>query len=120
MNNQHGSLHMADEKSKEVPAAEKHIPVSDEELRASFAGPAFHSNKMFLTMTAAGARIAFMEQVGDKVPPVYRTAVLLSYLDAVSLRDLITRQLKNIEAAFKPAEPAATPAEPAATKQDGE
>ena len=102
---------MANEKSKEVPTAEKHVPVSDEEVQASFAGPAFHSNKMFLTMTTAGARIAFMEQLVDKVAPVYRTAVFLSYPDAEALRDLITRQLnqlKDLEAALKSAESSAT------------
>ncbi len=99
--------------SKEAPATEERVLVSDEDVRASFAGPAFHSNKVYLSMTAAGARIAFMEQLGDKVAPVYRTAVILSYADALALRDLITRQLRQIEVAIKSAEPEAT-------KQDGD
>jgi hypothetical protein len=90
--------------SKEQPEPDKVVTVSDDELRASFNGPAVHSNKMFMTMTSSGARIAFMEALGDKVFPTFRAAVLLSFGDALALRDLLTRQLKDIEPQIKAAE----------------
>ena len=54
---------------------------------------------MFVTTLSAGARIAFMEQLGEKVSPQFRTAVILAYPDAVALRDLLTRQLAAFESA---------------------
>lgn len=94
---------MADEKPKDAPAASKRTSVTDEEIRASFSGPAVLSNKMYLSLTGGGARIAFMEQLGDVVPPVFRTAVILSFQDAMSLRDLLARQLEGIEGEIKEA-----------------
>ena len=83
-----------DEKPEGAPAASERIRVTDEELRASFSGPAVRSNKIYLSIMADGSvRIAFMEQQGDAMPPVFRTAVILSRQDALSLRDLIARQL---------------------------
>ena len=94
---------MADEKPPEKLDPTKPVPVSDEDVRASFAGPAFHTNKMFLTIVQAGVRLAFMEALGDKVPPSFRTAIVLSFPDAIALRDLLTRQLKDIEAQLQTA-----------------
>lgn len=88
--------------AKESSALETR-PVSEEDLRAIFSGPALHSNRMFATNLAAGMRIAFMEQVGEHVPPIFRTAVVLAYSDAVHLRDLLNRQLEPIEKSMKEA-----------------
>lgn len=88
---------MADENPVETPEVEKPKSITDEELRAAFAGPAFHSNKMYVSNLATGTRIAFMEQHGKKVSPQFRTAIILAYPDAIALRDLLTRQLKDIE-----------------------
>jgi hypothetical protein len=71
--------------------------VTDEELRGSFAGPAFNSNKFYATNLETGVRLAFAEQLGSKVPTQFRTAVILSYRDAIGLRDLLARQLATIE-----------------------
>ena len=86
---------MADKKPEEAPSVV--ASVSNEELRTSFSGPAVRSNKIYLSLTDGGVRIAFTEQHGDAVPPIFRTAVILSFADALSLRDLIARQLARIE-----------------------
>lgn len=92
---------MADEKPEEAPSASGPVPVSEEDLRAAFSGPAVRSNKIFLSMTEGGVRLAFMEQHGDVVLPVFRAAVLLSFQDALSLRDLIARQLEGLQEFLK-------------------
>jgi len=81
--------------------------VTDDELRESYSGPASLSNRMLITKTPAGVRLTFMEIQAGKVPSVFRTAVLLSYQDAIALRDLITDQLKEIEAQLKDVVPEA-------------
>ncbi len=115
---------MADEKPEDTPAASELPRVTDEGIRASFSGPAVRSNKIYLSLTPdGGARIAFLEQHGDVVPPIFRTAVILSFRDALSLRDLIARQLGQIEGleeAMKAAEEAAEKAaESESKKEDG-
>ena len=110
---------MADEKPKEVPSAAAPASVPDEELRGAFSGAAVRSNKIYLSITDSGVRIAFMEQHGNAVPPIFRSAVILSFADAFSLRDLIARQLAQIEgleAGFKEAVEAAASEE---KKDDG-
>lgn len=94
---------MADEKPIENP--EKFDPkiVSDEELRASHSGPALLANRVLITKTASGVRLSFMEMQLGKVPSIYRTAVILAYQDAISLRDLLTEQLKEVEDQLKAA-----------------
>jgi hypothetical protein len=82
--------------------------MSSEEMSASFAGPAYLVNKIYLTRTPAGVRLAFMEQAADQLPS-FRTAVLLSYQDALALRNLISRQLKEIEDVLKSAPPPGQP-----------
>jgi hypothetical protein len=71
--------------------------ITEGELIASFYGPALHTNKMIASNLSAGIRITFMEQFGEKVTAQFRTAVLLSYPDALALRNLLTRQLREIE-----------------------
>ena len=107
---------MADEKPEEVPSAGGPVPVSEEELRTAFSGPAVRSNKIYLSMTESGVRLSFMEQHGDAVPPVFRMAVILSVQDALSLRDLLARQLEGLEKSLKEAVKAA---ESEATTEDG-
>lgn len=77
--------------------------VSDEELRSAFSGPAIFSNKFYATTGASGIRIAFMEALGDLVPPVFRTAIVLPYQDAFALRDMLAAQLSEIESAINQA-----------------
>lgn len=93
--------------------------VSDEDLQKAFSGPAFVSNRMFASTTGAGLRIAFMEEHGTKVPPIFRTAVLLPFINAIALRDLLNRQLKDIEPQLKAAEAEARAAAAEAEKKNG-
>lgn len=88
-------------------------PVTDDELNAAFSGPAYHANKIYLTLTTAGVRLAFMEQQGSAVFPQFRTAAILSIQDAISLKNLLVRRLESIEEMLKTA-PAIV------AKEDGE
>lgn len=73
------------------------ISATKEDMEIAFHGQAVFSNKMFATNTASGVRIAFCEnQLPEVATPVFRTAVLLSYPDAIALRDLISHQLKGL------------------------
>ncbi len=72
-------------------------PVNSDEIAAIFSGPAVHSNKMFATLTGTGLRIAFMEQYDPAKPPLFRVAAVISYPDAIALRDLLTRQVLLFE-----------------------
>lgn len=81
--------------------------VSEDELRSSFLGPAIFSNKFYVTNGPAGMRLSFMEGLLPTVQPIFRAAVLISYGDAIALRDVLTKQLADIEPQIKEAERAA-------------
>jgi hypothetical protein len=70
--------------------------LEDDDLRAAFAGEAVLSNKVYMTKSPGGVRLAFMEVWGEAVPPQFRTGIFLSYPDAVALRDLLVRQLDDV------------------------
>jgi hypothetical protein len=91
---------MAEEKAK---ATEAKPELSDAEHQVAFEGPALLANKVYLSITAAGARLAFAEQYGERVLPQFRTAVVLAYQDALALRDLISKLLADIERDLKEA-----------------
>jgi len=82
-------------------AAQSRQPVPEEELRMSFSGPAVHANKMYVTVMESGVRLTFAETRGLEVPPVFRSAVFLSFSEALSLRDLLSRQLSGFEMAME-------------------
>jgi hypothetical protein len=82
--------------------------VSEGELRVAFTGPAIFSNKFYATNGPSGIRIAFMESLFPIVHPIFRAAVLLPYQDAIALRDLLTKQLKEIEPLIQRAEEASS------------
>lgn len=95
------------------------IDVSDDELRAAFSGPAVLSNKFYTTLGPSGVRLAFMEALGDRVPPIFRAAVVLPYQDALALRDLLTAQLSDIDVIIPPqTEPQYPTAKAAAERAD--
>lgn len=77
------------EVAEEIPA------LTDHELREAFIGPAVRANKIYLSPMDDGAtvRLAFMEQHGDAVPPIFRSAVILSQSDAIALRNLLTSRV---------------------------
>ena len=69
-------------------------PMTEAELTTAFSGPAYNSNKMFASNMPTGIRLSFCEMRTPEGHDLqFRTAVLISYPDAVSLRDLLTGQL---------------------------
>lgn len=91
-------------------------PISDEDLRMAFSGPAPLITRAFITKMGGGVRLSFLEENPGKVPAIFRAAVFLQYPDALALRDLLIRNLKDIQEMF---EEAAEPA-PEMTSKDGE
>lgn len=90
---------MAEEPKTPAEAATKKSekqPVSEEEMRTIFSGPALAANKIYVTVSPAGVRLTFCEQWGKVVPATFRTAVLMSFPDAIALSDLLARQLENV------------------------
>ena len=71
-------------------------PEPNKQLVQAFVGPAAHSNRFYIIVQPSGLRIAFMEAFKPMVEPVFRSAVLMSYEDALALRDLLTRQLATV------------------------
>ncbi len=67
----------------------------DDDVKTAFAGPAIHANRMIWTVSDAGVRLAFLESFPDKVPAMFRTAVLLSFADAAALREQLAAALTN-------------------------
>ncbi len=63
-------------------------------------GPALFANRFFVTMTPAGARIAFAETVFTDRPTAFRSAVVLAFQDAIELKKLLESMLKPIEDAL--------------------
>ena len=65
---------------------------SQEQIELAFSGPALLSNKVYITVTHAGMRLAFME--GSSSGQEYlRTAVLLPFQDAFAFSDLLAKML---------------------------
>lgn len=87
---------MAEERPKDET-----LKVSDSEVAETLSGPAFHSNRLFCSTVAAGLRITFAEQLGERTAPAFRAAIIIAFPDAIALRDLLTHQLKEIEPQIK-------------------
>lgn len=83
-------------------------PVADADLTEALSGPAPYVNRIISTYSVAGMRLAFLEE-GGNVSVRFRSAVLMSFADAASLRDLIISQLERAEAAgaYLPSKPTA-------------
>jgi hypothetical protein len=77
----------------EAEAVQQEVP--PETMTALFSGPAVYSNRMYVTNLPLGIRLTFAEGAGD-LPDQFRAAVYLTLMDALSLRDLLTRQLTLI------------------------
>lgn len=75
-----------------------HRVVKDpDELKIAFDGPALASNRFFVTAGPGGIRIAFTEQWRDDAPPMFRCAAIVPIQDAIQLKDLLERSLKQLE-----------------------
>jgi hypothetical protein len=73
-------------------------PTTEAELTIAFAGPAYNTNKMFASNMPTGLRLSFCEMRTPEGHDLQvRTAVLISYPDAASLRNLLTRQLEALQ-----------------------
>lgn len=83
-----------------TPAGNKNV-VSDADMLVTLSGPAVLANKIYATTTEAGLRLAFTEQWDPKRPSLFRVAVVLPWTSALSLRDLLSRQLADIEAVIR-------------------
>lgn len=71
--------------------------VSVDQLKVAFGGPALASNRFFVTLGPGGMRLAFCEEYATGHPAEFRTAVILSVQDAISLKRVMTELLKDIE-----------------------
>ncbi|MFN0191076.1 MAG: hypothetical protein ACKVP5_03745 [Aestuariivirga sp.] len=93
---------MAEEKSMAfslgaVKARQPSLTVPPHELEAAYAGAAPLTNRFVVTMSAAGVRIAFLEEDGTGGPLHFRTASLLSFADAIALKNLLGTMLAQVE-----------------------
>lgn len=89
------------------------IPAGADEAAAGFVGPAPFCNR-FVVNVAPGSvvRLAFLEgfQAAPELPHhiAFRSAVTLSIVDAMALRDVLTEVIKTAGAAPDAASPAAS------------
>ncbi len=70
--------------------------LTPKEMKVAYDGPAFAANRCIISISPAGVRIAFTEQP-DEDAPEFRTAVMLPFVDAISLKNVLIRVLSDIE-----------------------
>lgn len=90
--------------AKEEPKDELKIempPTSDEDAQIAFAGPAYFTNRFYVTLSNGGVRIAFAEQGGIEGVYHFRTAAAMSYQDAILLYKLLQKLLKDVESSLE-------------------
>jgi hypothetical protein len=65
---------------------------------ASFSGPAFYSNRVYLSLTPVTGRLSFVEYppLDTAAQPQFRTAVTMSIGDLIALRELLSRALQDV------------------------
>ncbi len=71
--------------------------VLEEEFKIAHSGPAVAANRSYVSLSSGGARLAFTEQQGKSLP-VFRNAVMLSFQEAIALKNVLADLLKDIEA----------------------
>ena len=67
------------------------------ELAVSMDGPTAYANRFVANGTQAGVRIAFMEALQGLDSLKFRAAVLMSYQDAIDLKNLLAELVEPIE-----------------------
>lgn len=77
------------------------VPVTPEEIKASYAVPAPGANKFVVTLGQPGVRIAFGEVHQDLKVPAFHSAVTLHPLDAITLYRVLQDILGEIETQFE-------------------
>lgn len=85
---------MADEPK---PGTDIVKPVSDNEMEVAYSGPAYFTNKFYITATGVTARIAFTEQAPPNQEPQFRTAVAMTLADLIKLGELIQGMTANVQ-----------------------
>lgn len=76
--------------------ATKKEDVSAEEMALSYSGPAIVSNKFYIAVGPTGVRVTFAE--GQNGAFHFRSAIMLSFQDAIALKDILGELLIPIEA----------------------
>lgn len=82
---------------QKVKASQQAGVPDSSEIRASFDGQAMHSDRFMVTTHSSGVRIGFLEKDPTAALPRFRTAVLLSYQDAIELSALLRTMLVEVE-----------------------
>lgn len=100
---------MADKKPEETPGEEGR-PLTEEELKIAYDGPAIAANRCFIVLAENGVRITFAEQDRGGIIH-FRNAVALSIQQGISLKDTLSRLLGDVEKQIAAVE--------AAVKDDG-
>jgi hypothetical protein len=79
------------------------VQVSEAELAVVNSGPAILTNRFYVTIAPYGVRIAFTERTSKEQIPAFRTAVVMSIQDGISLYKLLQNQLREAEASIEKA-----------------
>lgn len=72
-------------------------PVSEQEVAAAFSGAAPAANRFTVHLGNPGVRISFLEQIPGGTESLFRSAVTLHPIDAISLARLLKATLKDVE-----------------------
>lgn len=65
-------------------------------------GPAYYTNRIWVTFQGSIIRITFAEQGGPDIPPAFRVAVALTPADAVAFADVLENMVKDIRSGTRP------------------
>ncbi len=77
-------------------AEEGEVPLSQDAI-ATLSGPALAANKFWIQTGPSGVLIAFSEQALVGMDFQFRGAVILSYPDAIDLKNILTEALARFE-----------------------
>jgi hypothetical protein len=72
-------------------------PISEQEVTAAFSGAAPAANRFTVHFGNPGVRISFLEQIPGGTESLFRSAVTLHPIDAISLARLLKATLKDVE-----------------------
>ena len=74
--------------------------VSPQQMEELFRGPSLACNKFFLTISPAGIRFTFTESAPNSDIANFRTSVTMDPVEAIRVKRLLSRVLKDLEASF--------------------
>lgn len=72
-------------------------PAIEPDQKVTLEGPALSANRFFIQLMPNGVRVAFSERAAEGLDFQFRTAVLISYQDAIELKNLLLKLLAPIE-----------------------